>query len=178
MKKIRNFLCILLSVCLFASLASTTFAAEDSKYFADKNIKYYEGPTVTIDLYEDENGNFVGSARSGFTEVTAALTSNTAGTPNLYTIYIKWEGTNSVQAIKASALNIINNNMLSDPKVFYDEGFFIDGLSSQKGMRSIGTCYIDDDVEKVRVISTDLMAYFYNESYWLSLKQMNGTIEL
>ena len=177
MKRIRNFLCILLSICLFTSLATTTVAAENSKYFADKNIKYYEGPTVTIDLSEDENGNFAGSTRSGLTAVTAVLTSNTAGVPNLYTIYIKWEGTNSVQAIKASALNIINNNML-DPQVFYNQGFFIDGLSSQSGMRSIGTCYIDDDVEKVRVISTDLMAYFYNESFWLSLRQMNGTIKL
>lgn len=162
---------------MFASLATTTVAAENTKYFADKNIKYYEGPTVTIDLHEDENGNFVGSTRSGLTAVTAVLTSNTAGTPNLYTIYIKWTGTNSVQAIKASALNIINNNLL-DPRVFYNQGFFIDGLSYQSGMRSIGTCYIDDDVEKVRVISTDLMAYFYNESYWLSLNQMNGTIKL
>lgn len=178
MKRIRNFLCILLSLCLFTSLATTTIAAENSKYFADKNIKYYEGPTVTIDLYEDENGNFVGSTRSGLTYVTAVLTSNTAGVPNLYTIYIKWEGTNSVQAIKATALNILNANMLSDPHVFYDQGFFIDGLGSAKGMRSIGTCYIDDDVEKVRVISTDLMAYFYNESFWLSLRQMNGTIKL
>lgn len=39
MKKIRNFLSVLLSVCMFVGLASTTFAAEDLEYSLDKNGK-------------------------------------------------------------------------------------------------------------------------------------------
>ena len=39
----------------------------------------------------------------------------------------------------------------------------------------IGTCTIPERVSKVRIKTTGLQAYFYNENYWIRIGEINGT---
>ena len=39
----------------------------------------------------------------------------------------------------------------------------------------IGTCTIPERVSKVRIKTTGLQAYFYNENFWIRIGEINGT---
>ena len=38
----------------------------------------------------------------------------------------------------------------------------------------IGTCTIPERVSKVRIKTTGLQAYFYNENFWIRIGEING----
>ena len=100
MKKIRKVMSIFLACCLLLSINFETVFASDIETNTNADIMSLDGPSTTFDgrLFLDENGNYSGQLRSGFTTVTCVLSGRTGGIPTLYTIYIRWQGSNAVQA--------------------------------------------------------------------------------
>ena len=147
---------IFLACCLLLSINFETVFASDIETNTNADIMSLDGPSTTFDgrLFLDENGNYSGQLRSGFTTVTCVLSGRTGGIPTLYTIYIRWQGSNAVQ------------------------GFLIDGLSATQGYRSIGTCVIPDTEESVYISTNNLRCYFYNEDYWIKFNEIGGWVDV
>lgn len=82
-----------------------------------------------------------------------------------------------MQSIKADLPWILDTNIINYTNYYYD-GFFISGLSSTSGYRSIGTCYIPSEITKVRIRTAGLQAYFYNEDFWVKFNEINTTESL
>ena len=99
------------------------------------------------------------------------------GVSNLYTIHIKWSGTNLLQALKATKLYIRNTNLLN-LKTYHSRGFNINSLGSYAGYRSVGTCTIPSSVKTVWIKTFGLQAYFYNDTCWFSTGNINGYFDL
>ena len=120
-----------------------------------------DGPSTTFDgrLFLDENGNYSGQLRSGFTTVTCVLSGRTGGIPTLYTIYIRWQGSNAVQALRADNLYIVGDSQ------YYSKGFLIDGV-------------IPDTEESVYISTNNLRCYFYNEDYWIKFNEIGGWVDV
>ena len=129
MKKIRKVMSIFLACCLLLSINFETVFASDIETNTNADIMSLDGPSTTFDgrLFLDENGNYSGQLRSGFTTVTCVLSGRTGGIPTLYTIYIRWQGSNAVQALRADNLYIVGDSQ------YYSKGFLIDGLSATQG---------------------------------------------
>ena len=133
-----------------------------------------EGPSVTFEgvLNKNNSGNYAGMLRSGFTTITCVLSGNTAGVPEVYSIHIVCKGTNAVQAIKANNLYIAGDSM------YHSKGFFIDGLSSSTGTRTIGSCIIPTSEDEVYVSTNNLKCFFYNEDYWIKFGEIGGWVKV
>ena len=78
----------------------------------------------------------------------------------------------------SSNLSITDANMLHDQTPFFSKDFFIQGLSATSGYKPIGTCTIPESISKVHIKTTGLCAYFYNEDFWISLGEINGTLSV
>lgn len=110
---------IFLACCLLLSINFETVFASDIETNTNADIMSLDGPSTTFDgrLFLDENGNYSGQLRSGFTTVTCVLSGRTGGIPTLYTIYIRWQGSNAVQALRADNLYIVGDSQ------YYSKGF-------------------------------------------------------
>ena len=174
MKKIRKVMSIFLACCLLLSINFETVFASDIETNTNADIMSLDGPSTTFDgrLFLDENGNYSWQLRSGFTTVTCVLSGRTGGIPTLYTIYIRWQGSNAVQALRADNLYIVGDSQ------YYSKGFLIDGLSATQGYRSIGTCVIPDTEESVYISTNNLRCYFYNEDYWIKFNEIGGWVDV
>lgn len=182
MNIIRKFIGFVAAVCFVMSLWSTNaFASSKMSYTAscDENISdaevlSMEGPSVTFEgvLNKNNSGNYAGMLRSGFTTITCVLSGNTAGVPEVYSIHIVCKGTNAVQAIKANNLYIAGDSM------YHSKGFFIDGLSSSTGTRTIGSCIIPTSEDEVYVSTNNLKCFFYNEDYWIKFGEIGGWVKV
>lgn len=159
-KSYKKIICFVI-VCLLLTLnASNVFAQNiDINFDKEEYIMSVDAPTVTINLSKDENGDYKGTTRSGKTYVSCVLSGNTGGVDRLYEIYIRWSGTNSVQSISANLLWILDTSIIS-PTTFYENGFSIAGLSATSGYKPVGTCYIPPEIEKVRIRTMGLKAFF------------------
>lgn len=181
MKKIaRRIISLILVVCMFFTVNSSTIYAKEISDNFDNYIMSLEGPSTTFEgtLVQNEQGDYVGTLRSGMTTVTCVLSGRTGGIATLYQVYIRWKGTNQVQSIQASNLSITDANMLHDQTPFFSKDFFIQGLSATSGYKPIGTCTIPESISKVHIKTTGLCAYFYNEDFWISLGEINGTLSV
>lgn len=90
MKKIRKVMSIFLACCLLLSINFETVFASDIETNTNADIMSLDGPSTTFDgrLFLDENGNYSGQLRSGFTTVTCVLSGRTGGIPTLiYDLY-------------------------------------------------------------------------------------------
>lgn len=174
MKKIKKIMSLFLAFSLLLSLNFTTVFASTTEKIRDNGIMLLEGPSTTFEghLVLDENGNYSGQLRSGFTTVTCVLSGRTGGIPTLYTIYIRWKGSNAVQALQADNLYIVGESQ------YYNRKFFIDGLSDTQGYCSVGTCVIPDEEESVYVSTNNLRCFFYNEDYWIKFNEIGGWVEV
>ena len=182
MNKIKRFVGLVVTFCMLMSfgcmnvLASseTSFTASHIENITDAEILSMEGPSVTFEgiLEKDKSGNYTGELRSGYTTVTCVLNGNTAGVPELYSIHIVWKGGNAVQSIKADNLYIVGDSS------YYTQGFFIQGLSSTYGTRTVGTCVIPTSGDSVYVSTNNLQCYFYNEDYWIKFGEIGGWVDV
>lgn len=79
MKKIRKVMSIFLACCLLLSINFETVFASDIETNTNADIMSLDGPSTTFDgrLFLDENGNYSGQLRSGFTTVTCVLSGRT-----------------------------------------------------------------------------------------------------
>ena len=90
MKKIRKVMSIFLACCLLLSINFETVFASDIETNTNADIMSLDGPSTTFDgrLFLDENGNYSGQLRSGFTTVTCVLSGRTGGIP-AYGCFVK-----------------------------------------------------------------------------------------
>lgn len=178
-KNHTKLLCLIVAVCLLLTLNVSNVFSQSIDAYSDneKYIMSVEAPTATIDLSQDKNGNYRGTLRSGATYISCVLSSNTGGIDRLYEIYIRWSGSNLVQSISADLLWILDTSITS-PTTFYQNDFFISGLSAANGYKPIGTCYIPPEIKTVRIRTKGLKAFFYNEDYWLRFNEINDSYNL
>lgn len=169
----------LVSFCMLLSMNTSVAFAEHLEIEKNKAdyIMSLEGPTVIFELEENENGDFEGRANVGATAISCVLSGNTGGIDRLYEIYIRWTGTNFVEAIRANAMWILDRDILN-PTTFYYKSFYVDGLSAPSGFSPIGTCYIPDGIDAVRIRTVGLQAYFYDKDFWLSNGEINDSYYL
>lgn len=176
-------LCFLLSSAALAGESTNADQQRPEDYSTDYDyIMSLDGPSSMVSLggalYRDNDGDLKGTlATRGVSAISCVLSGNAGGIENLYYIYIRWNGDEAVQSISASDLKITNTSVLN-PVTYHSGGFSISGLSGTSGYRSIGTCYIPKSVNKVRIKSTGLKAYFYNADFWLKLNEINGIYNL
>lgn len=177
-KCMKSVLGILLSVAVCLCIIGGRVKACE-QYEGYDGGELLDGPSVVFDLNED-NG-YTDSIQlkdsSGITTVTCKLSGGVGGIPTLYKVLIFWNGTNSVQAIRATKLYINNGNILK-PRTYYSHGFSIEGLGSNVGCREVGTCNISDGTKQVMVGTKGLQAFFYNRDYWVSTGDLYGPIHL
>ena len=140
---------IFLACCLLLSINFETVFASDIETNTNADIMSLDGPSTTC-----------------------VLSGRTGGIPTLYTIYIRWQGSNAVQALRADNLYIVGDSQ------YYSKGFLIDGLSATQGYRSIGTCVIPDTEESVYISTNNLRCYFYNEDYWIKFNEIGGWVDV
>ncbi len=95
----------------------------------------------------------------------------------MYQIYISWKGGNQVQSIQADRLKITNTSNLNSV-TYYNNSFFIQGLSATQGSKTVGGCIIPANVKTVRIKTTGLRAYFYDRDYWIRMNEINGPFNL
>ncbi len=107
------------------------------------------------------------------TTVTCFLSGNTGGIDDLYEVFIRWNGSQLIQ-ITASNLKITS---LDNATTYYNKSFYIDCKLTSIGTRAIGTCYIPNSVQKVRIKTTNMKAQFLYKYVWLST-EINGTYQV
>ncbi len=172
MKTIKKIMSIILMCSMLLALNIVTIAASNTNGNVD--VMSLEGPSATFEgsLVKDENGNYSGQLRSGFTQVSCVLSGGTGGISTLYTVYIRWQGSNAVQALSA------NNLYITGDSQYRNKGFLIDGLSSNSGYRSVGTCTIPSSEDRVYISTNNLRCFFYNEDIWIRFNEIGGWVNV
>ena len=72
----------------------------------------------------------------------------------------------------------VNSSIIYAKEISDNFDNYIMSLEGPSGYQSIGTCTIPESVSKVRIKTTGLQAYFYNEDFWISMGENNGTTNI
>ncbi|MBR3310936.1 MAG: hypothetical protein IKG15_03820 [Solobacterium sp.] len=88
-----------------------------------------------------------------------------------YDIIITYTGTSLIQSIKASKIKIANPS--ASGTVYYNKSFMKSGLSASQETVTIGSVTIPTGVSSVRIITTNLMVYYYTTG-WTSVQEIYG----
>ncbi len=192
-KNVKKLFCFLLAAFLILSFSVTSYAKETDDLEenvvtkSDADVMSLEGPTVYVDLGEygsgeltrDADGNYSGeiTPRSGLTAFTCIMTGYIDSIENYYEIGIKWSGSNQVNYISADSLTVKSTSILNS-EVYWSNPIYIPAGSTKSGYKPVGYVIIDPDVEKVKVQTSGLKAFFNNEDYWIKFSEISGTIKL
>lgn len=193
MSSIKKFFCFLLTSFCILSFSFTSYAKETNNL--EKNVvtksnidvMSLKGPTVYMDLGEygsgelirDADGNYSGelTPRSGITSFTCTMTGYIDNIKNYYEIGIKWSGSNQVNYISADSLTVKSTSIFNS-KVYWSNPIYIPAGSTMMGYMPVGYVIIDPSVEKVKIQTNGLKAYFNHEDYWIKFSEISGTIKL
>lgn len=192
-KNIKRLFCLLLAAFFVLSFSLTSYAKEINDLEenvvtkSDVDVMSLEGPTVYVDLGEygsgeltrDADGNYSGelTPRSGLTAFTCKMTGYIDSIENYYEIGISWSGSNQVNYISADSLTVKSTSTLNSEE-YWSNPIYIPAGSTTSGYRPVGYVIIDPDVEKVKVQTSGLKAFFNNEDVWIKFSEISGTIKL
>lgn len=193
MNYIKKWFCFLFAAFIILSFSMTSYAKETDNLEesvvtkSDADVMSLEGPTVYVDLDEygsgeltrDADGNYSGvlTSRSGVTVITCIMTGYIDSIENYYEIGIAWNGSNQVNYISADSLTVKSTSILHSEE-YWSNPIYVPAGSDTKGYKPVGYVMIDPDVEKVKVQTSGLKAFFNNEDYWITVSEISQTIKL